>query len=133
MSKSIRLSEKHGVNPGIPKCFWCGGNKNEIILFGKLPGDKEAPRNIVMDYDPCDKCKENFELGILVIEGTSISNGLEIIPGIYPTGRHVVLKKEAAERIFTENFNADVSAIMKAGKVVLDQEVFKLFVIDETA
>ena len=39
MSKSIRLSDKHGVNPAIPKCFICGESKNEILLFGKLKGN----------------------------------------------------------------------------------------------
>ena len=37
MSKSIRLSPAHGVNPTIPICFWCGNEKNEIALMGKLP------------------------------------------------------------------------------------------------
>ena len=56
MSDSITISKKHGVNPSINTCFWCGGDKN-IILFGKLPNDAEAPRNVCMDYQPCDKCK----------------------------------------------------------------------------
>jgi hypothetical protein len=113
--------------------FWCGGDKNEIILFGKLPGDKEAPKGIVMNYDPCDKCAANFALGILLIEVTTASNELEIAPGLYPTGRYSVLKREAAERIFTENFtNVDVPAIMRTGNTLLDKETFKMFIPDES-
>ena len=39
MSKSIRLSKEHGVNPTIPICFWCEKDKNEIAMLGKLKGE----------------------------------------------------------------------------------------------
>lgn len=54
MSKNIRLSEKHGVNPSITVCPICG-KETGIALLGKLKGDKEAPRKIIGDI--CDKCK----------------------------------------------------------------------------
>ena len=48
MSKnSIRLSKKYRVNPAIPKCFYCGEDKNLLFLVGRLPGDVEAPRGMV--------------------------------------------------------------------------------------
>lgn len=53
MSKSIRLSEKHGVNPSITICPICG-KETGIALLGKLKGDKEAPRKIIGDI--CDDC-----------------------------------------------------------------------------
>lgn len=42
---SIKLSPKHGVNPTIPVCFFCGKPKNEIALMGRMGGkeDIEAP------------------------------------------------------------------------------------------
>lgn len=43
MSKGIRVSEKHGVNPSITICPICG-KETSIALLGKLKGDKEAPR-----------------------------------------------------------------------------------------
>ena len=42
--KSIRLSKEHGVNPAIPICYFCGEEKNEIVLAGRLPQDVEAPK-----------------------------------------------------------------------------------------
>lgn len=33
---SIELSPKYGVNPTIPVCFWCGKEKNEIALMGRV-------------------------------------------------------------------------------------------------
>lgn len=53
MSKSIRLSEKHGVNPSITICPVCGKDTG-IAILGRLKGDEEAPRKIIGDL--CDDC-----------------------------------------------------------------------------
>ena len=53
MSKGIRVSEKHGVNPSITICPICG-KETGIALLGKLKGDEEAPRKIIGDL--CDDC-----------------------------------------------------------------------------
>lgn len=71
MAKSIPLSPKHGVNPCIPICFFCGKEKNEIALLGKLKNDAEASRSALFDYEPCDKCKELMSQGITMIGVTS--------------------------------------------------------------
>lgn len=94
------ISQKHGVNPSIPVCFWCGKDKNEIILFGELKNDAEAPMKTVVDYEPCDECKANFARGVTVIEAepTPVKEGFPSLNksiGTYPTGRFLVLKPEA--------------------------------------
>ena len=33
--KNIKISPKHGLNPLIPKCFFCGKEKNEIAILGR--------------------------------------------------------------------------------------------------
>lgn len=53
MSKGIRISEKHGVNPSITICPICD-KETGIALLGKLKGDKEAPMRMLSD--PCDDC-----------------------------------------------------------------------------
>lgn len=53
MSKGIRVSEKHGVNPSITICPICG-KETGIALLGKLKGDEETPRKIIGDL--CDDC-----------------------------------------------------------------------------
>ena len=108
MGKSIEISKKYGVNPTIPVCFFCGEQKNEIALLGHI-GDRrkgediEAPRYAVLDYEPCDCCKDKFNQGVLFIEVTSrqpedrrpaISKDDRGV-FVYPTGRHVVVKREA--------------------------------------
>lgn len=101
---SIRLSEKHGVNPSLGKCFWCGGDTNEIALLGKLPGDVEAPRSCVLSYEPCAKCIENRATGITLLEAVEQppDAGMpEIQKGVYPTGSWWVVTPQMIERIFS--------------------------------
>ena len=109
MSKNIRLSNKYGLNPTIPVCFYCGEPKDEIALLGKIgkgKEDLEAPKHMVLDYEPCENCKKRMEGRILLIE----------VP-LYPTGRLAGLKPEAANRIFNTTIDTD--------RVFVDDEVFE--------
>lgn len=102
---SITLSPKHGVNPTLPICFFCGNERGDIALLGKLPDDKEAPKYIILDYEPCDSCRSHMEQGITCIEVTDkiTFNGQPTIDNThYPTGRWCVITEEAAQRIFTD-------------------------------
>lgn len=108
MANEIVLSPKYGVNPTIPVCFWCGNERSEIALMGRIGDcrkreDFEAPKHMVIDFEPCEECRKNMALGFTVLEATKVPNdisNMEIQKGIYPTGRFVVIKAEAAHRIF---------------------------------
>lgn len=126
--KSIRLSKKYGVNPTIPVCFWCGKEKNEIALMGHI-GDRrkgediEAPKNMILDYEPCEDCRKNMNLGVTVMEVSyvPIREGFPPIQDdLYPTGRWCVIREEAADRIFGDNLNGQ-------NKVFVDQDVYQMF------
>ena len=61
----IKLSPKHGLNPTIPVCFWCGEERNEVALLGHIGDGRkleefEAPMHMVIDYEPCEKCRANM-------------------------------------------------------------------------
>lgn len=108
MSKGIQLSPKHGFNPCIPLCFWCGRQKNEIALMGKMKGDIEAPKNLVLDYEPCDHCKENWSKGVVLMELQSRPIGNNFPPireengtKLYPTSNILVLEVSAARALFS--------------------------------
>lgn len=109
MGNSITLSPKYGVNPTIPVCFWCGEEKNEVALMGHIGNgrkheDFEAPMHMVLDFEPCEECKKRMAMGFTVMEATTSPNSvsrMEMQKGVYPTGRFVVIKTEAAKRIFT--------------------------------
>ena len=116
--RSIKLSPKHGVNPTIPVCFWCGKEKNEVALMGYMEGDGgadiAAPMHMVIDFEPCDECRRNMEQGVTLMEATSKPNAtsnMEIQHGVYPTGRYAVIKREADSRIFT-NLNGEEKAFV---------------------
>ena len=121
MSKGIRVSKKHGVNPTIPICAFCGKEKNEIVLLGRLPGDAEAPRTAIVNYEPCDECKAQWAQGVAIIEVSRfpLTDGQPPISnGAYPTGRVAVVREEA----LNGNFKKGDKALMVTEEF---QQMFK--------
>ena len=134
----VRISPKHGVNPTIPVCFFCGKEKNEIALLGKInKEDDEAPRNMILDYEPCDDCKKNMALGVTLI-GTTFESPDNRMPigkdgddnDLYPTGAWMVVTQEAAKRYFAEV--ATEEEIDNAESIFVEQE-FLDFLNDQMA
>ena len=129
MSKGIKISPKYGVNPTIPVCFWCGKQKNEIALMGHMKGDLEAPKNMVLDYVPCEECQSHMAMGVAVLEASDHPNTEGQPPmqtGVYPTSRFVVVTTECADRVF--NAYAPWS---EGKKVFVDSDVFSHFLPDD--
>ena len=109
MSAGIKVSKKHGVNPTLAICAWCGKETGAIALLGKLPGDAEAPMHAIIDYEPCDECKKQWAEGVAIIEvsRTPICEGqMPIANGAYPTGSVVVVKEEALNGGFKKGSKA---------------------------
>lgn len=120
MSKNkIKLSEKHGANPSLDVCFFCGKDKG-IILFGHLKGDVQAPKRVVSGYVPCPECMQKMQSGRAVIEVTLTD--LERLPiatkpqKCWPTGRWCVIKREDAKRLFKDNSDKPM---------LLEEDLFK--------
>lgn len=129
MSKGIKISPKHGLNPTIPVCFWCGKQKNEIALMGRMTDDIEAPKNMVLDYVPCEECQSRMAMGVAVLEASDHPNTEGQPPmqkGVYPTSRFVVVTTECADRVF--NAYAPWS---EGKKVFVDSDVFSHFLPDD--
>lgn len=144
MSKGIEISPKHGLNPTIPVCFWCGKDKNEIDLLGRIrektknryganvtkrDSDIEAPSRMVIDYEPCDECMKMWDSGVAVIEvqETPINpDQPEIQKGLYPTSRFVVVTVEGADRVFPQH-----APWSKGQKVFVDSTVFSHFLPED--
>lgn len=118
MSKGITLSEKHGVNPGITQCFYCGEDSG-LILYGKLKGDAEAPKRVVADYRPCTKCEELMKQGVFLIEVRDGESG----DNPYRTGRQWVITEEAVARIFE---GAAQQSALKRRCAFIDQQTANL-------
>ena len=128
MSKGIKISPKHGLNPTIPVCFWCGKQKNEIALMGRMKDDIEAPKNMVLDYVPCEECQNHMAMGVAVLEASDHPNTEGQPPmqeGVYPTSRFVVVTTECADRVFST-----YAPWSEGKKVFVDSAVFSHFLPD---
>lgn len=119
MGNDILLSPKYGVNPTMPVCFWCGEDRGEIALLGRIRtaenNDVEAPKRMVLDYEPCEKCKAHMEQGFTVMEATSGPNdatNMPFQPGVFPTGRWLVLRQEAKKLVFPEIEDGDAKCFV---------------------
>lgn len=125
----IKISPKYGVNPTIPVCFWCGKPKNEIALMGRMKGDIEAPKNMVLDYVPCEECQSHMAMGVAVLEASDHPNTEGQPPmqkGVYPTSRFVVVTTECADRVFSA-----YAPWSEGKKVFVDSAVFSHFLPDD--
>lgn len=127
MGRSIPVSEKYGVNPSMGVCFWCGQDDGTILLLGRLPGDAEAPRRITAGYGPCAACKVEFAKGVTLLEVTE--HGLHEHqqpitrdPDLFPTGRLLVIRDEAVERIFQPA--SMVADVLRRRQAFIEPEVF---------
>jgi hypothetical protein len=74
-SGNIPLSTKHGVNPTLGVCAYCGKETGEIGLPGLLhtntKQDVEAPRHMVLSLEPCGHCKERLKEYVMFVEVTA--------------------------------------------------------------
>lgn len=95
MSKGIRLSERHGVNPMLVICSICGGDTGEIALLGRLKDDAEAPRKGALPGSACPTCRGHMAQGVILVV---VRDGTQADP--YRTGEIHVIKAEAAARLF---------------------------------
>ena len=92
--KSIILSEKYGVNPSVTHCECCGKSIG-VVMFGRLKGDVEAPKDVYMGL--CDSCQSVVDQdGLLIIEVRDGETG----NNPYRTGRITGITKDAKERMF---------------------------------
>ncbi len=113
MNGSIKVSQKHGVNPSLMACFICG-KEYGVALMGRLPQDAEAPRKIHQGH--CDECEGILKNGghffIEVQEGADQKNP-------YRTGQIWGVTNEAWKRFGMDPKNPvcyiEVSAANKCG------------------
>ena len=132
----IYLSPKHGVNPSVMVCFFCGEG-DRIALFGRLKGtgDAQAPHKACYDYEPCRACEEKMGLGITLIEctGEAPPDGRVAITEehgtLYPTGRWAVVRPGVVHQIFHPE--EVVEAVLKHRKAFIDSDALKRILGDE--
>ena len=64
-------NNRNKLGLAITKCFYCGNDKNQIImnthLTEKAAEEVEKMHGKVVDMEPCDECKKYMGLGIICI------------------------------------------------------------------
>lgn len=104
MSKGIRVSEKHGVNPSITICPICG-KETGIALLGKLKGDKEAPMRMLSDpWNDCVSKLGDDKIYILTINDQGYGTKAIIIErsalNIPVKGYMILMKENEFDKVF---------------------------------
>ena len=89
----------------LSRCFWCGKEKEEIIIATEqtIEWCNNKSMSVIVDYEPCSKCKEDFAKGVQIIEVQEfpiVKTQPFIRKGFYPTGNTWVVKREEAHRMF---------------------------------
>lgn len=124
-SGSIPVSPKHGLNPTVPVCLYCGKDKNEIAVCGKVnKQDDEMPMRCVIDALPCDECRKLWQAGVVLIRASKTKKG-RMVPvkapdgtsTLYLDGSTMLVTEEGAQRLFQ-------SSMKKGDPVYLDDKVF---------
>jgi len=85
----------------IPVCYFCGRDKNEIImnkiLTPKYAKNVKEAHGKVVDKEPCDECKKLMEQGVMLIKCGDHSPD-------YRFGVYVVVKDEAIPKMFPPEY-----------------------------
>jgi hypothetical protein len=130
----IPISKKHGLNPSISLCFWCG-EECGIALLGRLPDDIKAPKHCLLDYTPCKNCQKIFKQGGLIVECdtkplSSLSGQPPIQDNLYPTGRFAVLKLESLKHLVSQLTLSDErkQSILKQNRLIVSTEFFSTYI-----
>ncbi|MDY0388503.1 MAG: hypothetical protein RBT65_15540 [Methanolobus sp.] len=79
-------------------CGYCGEPMG--VALGGKDIDEVGSKGAVFSDEPCDTCKHNMEIGIMIVETQDKQDG---VSNPYRTGRYIVITEDSFKRIFTIN------------------------------
>lgn len=123
MSGSIRLHRQHGVNPTVGVCLFCGKDDGTVALLGASYRG-QAPSRMIVSPEPCATCKGRMAQGIAIIEAcrSPREGAIQVSEGVYVTGRWMVVRESAAERVFDPTV---LPQILRVRKCFLEPDAFE--------
>lgn len=88
-----------------------------------LKNDVEAPKYMVLNYEPYDKCEELMKQGVTCICVTKrpTDNRPPIQNDLYPTGEWTIMREEGIWRLLPEE---DAEQVIEKGMILLGEEFF---------
>lgn len=103
------LDAEHGVNPSLEQCFVCmedvgvvllgaQGAKVRQAMEGGDGSNREAPRRICMNQEPCAACVKHMEMGVILISVDEAKSGKDL-QNPYRTGGWCVVTDDFITRI----------------------------------
>ena len=111
---NMYLHKKHGLNPTMDTCFYCGQAKDILLIGAKVSKFQEADladstgkMNMqigVMNMEPCGKCAEYMKQGIILISCKDDKDP----KNPYRTGGWVVIKEEALNKMIDTELFEDI-------------------------
>lgn len=94
----------------IINCRWCGEKSTEAYIPEFKDGENGKPVEIILNYEPCDKCKKVWADMVILIEVTDVELYKDCLPittvnntPLFPTGRHVGVTEAAAQECIDKN------------------------------
>ena len=101
------------------KCYYCGKEKD--ILLSQRFRDISHLHNKVSDMEPCTKCKEFMQKGVIVVSVRDGEPQTGNPPDPYRTGGWWVMTIESVQRVFNKDFTNEKLRFMFIEDSVADQ------------
>ena len=122
MLRSQENNLRDGKYVAMTRCYFCG-EADRIVLHNKF-GDVSEMHDKIIDMEPCNKCKGWMDQGIMLlgIEEAKCEPGWNkpkpgeqnFIPNPYRSGRLVVIREEAFDRLIE---NSEMEDEVKQGMI----------------
>ena len=133
---SIRLSKKHGLQPTMPLCYYCGKAKGTIALLGHAGdalaraigrSDGEMPKEVWLpgDIDPCDSCAK---IGVGIVEVMDDMDGMSSKQAAHKglTGNRWLVKDSMIEQLMADDPEKLAEVLQKRVVIITEQASEKL-------
>lgn len=121
----------------MPICFWCTKETGKPVQLPEVNGQK-PPAKAILNYEPCDACKEMFSHGIHII-GVVDKPFVESMPPIinegdmklYPTGAFFVASPEWTEQMLKTNHKeAMIQEVLTRKVMMMPNEIVEKIIAE---
>ena len=113
----LRLHPKHGVNPTVPICMFCGKDKSQVVLLGAAYKG-EAPMHMLLDADPCEECQKKASEYVFLAEAEVSAEGKPRF-----TGRGAMVRRSIVTMLFKPE--AMARDILAQGRALIEPEAYR--------
>ena len=125
-------------NKCMPICFWCTKETGKYVTLKQID-DNPVPKKAILNYEPCDNCKELFSKGIHIIGVSEKQIVEDMMPiakdndvSLYPTGSFFVANQEWVEQMLKANNREDILEYTLEKKVLMIPEEIISKIIEES-